>query len=144
MKTLLPVLVLALCLGGCSSPSSPPAAGGPLAILKGDRPGAPDQDFMGDEIRCEMQSIDGESVGDSYGLTPGKTHTLIAHVFPDGKQCVAVIRLHIPQAKTYRIRARRNDDAVTLTLMEEGGRLAATSTAPLADQMKFDVFVIQK
>ena len=99
---------------------------------------------MGDEIHCQLQSIDGDSAGPSYQLRPGK-HTLIANLGSQGKEYVGVIQLLIPEARAYRISARRKDDAVTVTLVdEEAAKIVATSTAPLGEQMNFHVFVMQK
>ena len=144
MKNLLPVIALLL-LGGCATPSAQVPAGQtrPVATLKGDAAG-PMDNFMGDEIHCQMQSIDGESVGASYQLRPGK-HSLIVTLGNQGKEYVAVVQLLIPEARTYRVTARRKDDAVTLSLVdEEAAKIIATSTEPLSEQMKFFVFVVQK
>ena len=144
MKNLLPLLAL-LWLGGCGTPPAGVPAGPPgaVATLKGD-PAGTGQDYMGDEIHCRMQSIDGDSVGDSYQLRLGR-HTLIATLGSQGKEYVGVIQLLIPEPKTYRLYARRKDDAVTVTLVdEEATKIVATSTAPLGPQMKFHVFVVQR
>ena len=144
MKNLIPVITLLL-LGGCATPSAtaPAPATGVVATIKGD-PAGTAQDYMGDEIHCQMQSIDGDSVGATYQLKPGK-HTLIANLASQGKEYVGVVQLLIPEARAYRIRARRQDDAVTVTLVdEEAAKIIATSTAPLSEHMQFFVFVVQK
>ncbi len=144
MKTLFPLISLLL-LGGCAAPSdqAPASQTKPVATLNGD-PAAPMENFMGDEIHCQMQSIDGDTVGAAYQLRPGK-HTLIANLGSQGKEYVGVVQLLIPEARAYRIKARRKDDAVTVTLVdEEAKKIIATSTAPLSEQMNFYVFVVQK
>ena len=99
---------------------------------------------MGDEIRCQMQSIDGDTVGPTYQLRLGN-HTLIATLGEPGNEHVGVVQLLIPEARSYRVTARRREDAVTVSLVdEETKKIVATSTAPLGDHMKFFVFVVQK
>ncbi len=144
MKSLFPLITMLL-LGGCAAPSEQAPAGRtkPVATLNGD-PAAPMENFMGDEIHCQMQSIDGDTVGATYQLRPGK-HTLIANLGSQGKEYVGVVQLLIPEARAYRVKARRKDDAVTVTLVdEEAKKIIATSTAPLSEQMNFYVFVVQK
>jgi hypothetical protein len=137
---------LLLLLGACAAPqatvrsAAEPAA---VATLKGDAAGAP-QDFMGDEIACRLHSIDGESVGPTSTLRPGR-HTLIVTLGHAGREYVGVVQLLIPQPRSYRVSARKRDDAVTMTLVDEtAAKIVATSTAALAEQMNFTVFVVQK
>jgi len=146
MKTLVPLLLLLL-LAGCNTTSSGPTVShastpGPQATVTGDAAGEV-TDFIGGEIHCRIQSIDGDTVNVTTALKPGP-HTVIAELTSQGEQYVAVIQVGIPEARPYRIRAHRRDDAVTITLVEGGDKLIATSTAPLAPQMKFNVFVKQK
>jgi hypothetical protein len=134
-----------LLLGGCSTPpaAGPAAKTVAVATIKGDAAGAP-ENFMGDEIHCQMESIDGETVGATYQLRPGQ-HTLIATLASQGKEYVGVIQLLIPAARSYRVTARRKEDAVTVSLVDEdAAKIIATSTAPLGEHMKFYVFVVQK
>jgi hypothetical protein len=147
MKTLVPLLVLLLLAGCATSPSGPPppkppaAPAGPQATVTGDAEGEV-TDYMGGEIHCRIQSIDGDTVNVTTALKPGP-HTVIAVLTSQGEEYVAVIQVGLPEARPYRIRAHRRDDAVTVTLVE-GDKLLATSTAPLGPQMKFSVFVKQK
>lgn len=98
---------------------------------------------MGGEIHCRIQSIDGDPVSDTTTLTPGP-HTIIAVLTSQSQEYVGVIQLGLPEARPYRIHAHQREDAVTVTLVENGDKLIATSTAPLAAQMKFEVFVQQR
>jgi len=145
MKTLASLLLLLL-LSGCATgpagkPKTTPAAPKAQATVTGDAADAT-TDFMGGEIHCRIQSIDGESIDDRTTLSPGR-HTVIAVLTSQGEEYVAVIQLGLPEARAYRIRAHLRDDAVTVTLTENGDKLVATSTAALAPQMKFNVFVKQ-
>ncbi len=148
MKQALPVISLLLLLGGCATPhavisAGPASSAVPVATIKGDTAGQMDN-FMGDEIRCQMQSIDGDTVGATYQLRLGE-HTLIVTLGDPGKEYVGVVQLLIPAAKNYRVNARRREDAITVSLVDEGAaKIVATSTAPLSDHMKFYVFVVQK
>lgn len=150
MKTLAPLLLLLLLAGCASRPANVPTTGlAPVqapapatATVTGDPVGAA-TDFMGGEIHCRIQSIDGDPVSDTTTLAPGR-HSIIAVLNTQDQDYVGVIQIGLPEARPYRIRAHRRDDAVTVTLVEGGDKLIATSTAPLAAQMKFDVFVKQK
>jgi hypothetical protein len=74
-------------------------------------------------------------------------HTVITVLTTQGEQFVGVVRVGLPtsppEARTYRIRAHRRNDAITVTLVDDSDKLVATSTASLAPQMKFNVFVKQ-
>lgn len=147
MKSALPLLALVLLAGcatppaGTSTPSAPPAPA-KKATVSGDPSGAM-QNFMGDEIHCQIQSIDGDSVAGSTELSPG-SHKVIVLLSSQGQEYVGVIQIGIPAARAYRLSARRRDDAVTVTLTEGKDKLVATSTASLSEHMKFYVFVNQK
>jgi len=138
MKNLAPFFLLLL-LGGCTSrPAGAPAA---HATLNGDAAGA-NTDFMGGEIHCRIQSIDGVR-DDSTTLKPGR-HTVIAVLTTQGREYVGVIQVGLPESRAFHIRAHQREDAVTVTLVDDNNNLLATSTASLAPQMKFAVFVKQK
>lgn len=146
MKSLIQLLALLLLAGCATNPSHPtapaqPVPSGPQATVTGDAAGEV-TDFMGGEIHCRIQSIDGDTANVTTPLKPGP-HTVIAELTSQGEEYVAVIQVGLPEARSYRIRAHRRDDAVTVTLVE-GDKLLATSTAPLGPQMKFNVFVKQK
>lgn len=143
MKTLAPLLLLVLLAGCASRPAgNTPNSASPQATVTGDPAGAT-TDFMGGEIHCHIQSIDGDPVSETAQLTPGR-HSIIAVLNSQDQDYIGVIQIGVPDARPYRIRAHRREDAVTVTLVGEGDKLIATATAPLAAQMKFDVFVKQK
>ena len=55
------------------------------------------------------------------------------------------VDLIIPAARDYRLKAEREDDTFTLSLIEtDTGKVVATSSAQAAQIMPFQVFVIQK
>ena len=155
MKTLAPLLLLILLTGcatgptgmtgtttktGTTKPSAPVQA-----TVTGDPDGAT-TDFMGSEIHCHVQSINGDTSNANTALKPG-LHTVIAVLTSQGEQYVGVVQVGLPasppEARTYRIRAHRRNDAITVTLVDDGDQLVATSTASVAPQMKFNVFVKQ-
>jgi hypothetical protein len=139
MKTLPPLVALLFLLGACAS-----APSGPVATIKGD-PAGTEENYLGDEIHCKLEFIDGQAIGDSSPLSPGK-HTLLVMLGNQGKTYQGVVRLLIPSTSTYRISARKKDeDAITVTLVDESTTIpVATSTAPLSSHMEFFVFVTQK
>ena len=97
----------------------------------------------GNEVGCEIQSIDGITLDGGDRLSPGK-HRLIVSFNSGGKAYVGDVDLVIPEAKNYRLKAERKDDSITLSLVEaKTAKVVATSTAPAEQQMKFLVFVIQ-
>jgi len=140
---ILPLLPALLLLAGCASGpfksvhKAPPAT----ATFSGDT-SEPTSDFMGSEIHCRLQSVDGVAVEDTTELAAG-SHTVIAVLSSQGTEYVAVIQLRIPTARKYRISARRRDEAITVTLLDAKDQLVATSTATISEQMKFNVFVHQ-
>jgi len=145
MKTLAPLLLLVL-LAGCASrpaPTAPNSASAQATVTVTGDPAGAATDFMGGEIHCHIQSIDGDPVSDTARLSPGR-HSIIAVLNSQDQVYIGVIQIGVPDARPYRIRAHRREDAVTVTLVGECDRLIATATAPLAAQMKFDVFVKQK
>lgn len=143
MKTLVPLLFLILLAGCTTGPinATKPAGQPALASVRGDPDGAT-TDFMGGEIHCRLQSIDGDSVHVNTTFKPGP-HTVIAVLTSKGEEYVGVIQVGLPEPRAYRIRAHQRDDAITVTLVDDCDELVATSTAPLAAQMKFNVFVKQ-
>jgi hypothetical protein len=147
MKTLVPLLLFILLTGCATGPAggtatrtiSAPASA--LATVSGDPEGAT-TDFMGGEIHCHVQSIDGDTSNVTATLAPGM-HTVIAVLTSQGQQYVGVVQVGLPEARAYRMHAHRRNDAITVTLVDETDKLVATSTAALAAQMKFNVFVKQ-
>lgn len=146
MKTLVPLLLLLL-LAGCATgpisttqPSQPRQAAG--ATVRGD-PDDATIDFMGGVIHCHIRSVDGTTVHEETTFDPGP-HTIIAVLTSEGAEYVGVIQVGLLEPKAYRIRAHQREDAITVTLVDDSdNKLVATSTAPLAAQMKFNVFVKQ-
>jgi len=148
MKTLATLLLLIL-LTGCATGTTRPAGttrttkapATAQASVSGDPDGAT-TDFLGGEIHCHIQSIDGDAANVEATLRPG-LHTVIAVLSSQGEQYVGVVQVGLPEARDYRIHAHRRGDAITVTLVDDGDKLVATSTAQLASQMKFNVFVKQ-
>lgn len=143
MKTLVSLLLLVLLAGCTTGPTSTTnRVGQPaFASVHGDADDAT-TDFMGGEIHCRLQSIDGETVHANTTFKPGP-HTVIAVLTSQGEEYVGVIQVGLPEPRAYRIRAHQRNDAITVTLVDDCDELVATSTAPLAAQMKFNVFVKQ-
>ncbi len=145
-KTSLPgAAALLFLLTGCTSPLGPVRAGqtGAVATIKVFVP-SPVETSAANEVPCQIQSIDGVAAGAADSLSPGK-HRLIIILTSLGKSYVGDADLIIPEAKNYRLKAERKDEAFTLSLIEvDSSRTVATSTAPVNPQMKFVVFVIQK
>lgn len=146
MKTLVPFLLLVLLAGCATAPISATKSLGTgqpaVATVRGDPEGAT-TDFIGGEIHCRLQSIDGDAIHRDATFNPGP-HTVIAVLTSQGEEYVGVIQVGLPEPKAYRIHAHQRDDAITVTLVDDSdNRLVATSTAPLASQMKFNVFVKQ-
>ena len=152
MKTLAPLLFLILLTGCATGPTGSTGKTGTIkpsapaqATVTGDPDGAT-TDFMGGEIHCHIQSIDGDASNVEATLKPG-LHTVIAVLTSQGEEYVGVVHVGLPigfpEARTYRIRAHRRNDAVTVTLVDDCDNLVATSTASLEPQMKFNVFVKQ-
>ena len=152
MKTLAPLLLLFLLVGCTTAPVGAPSKAGTTkpsapaqATFSGDADGAT-TDFMGGEIHCQVHSIDGDTSNANVTLQSG-LHTVIAVLTSQGEEYVGVVHVGLPigfpEARTYRIRAHRRNDAVTVTLVDDCDNLVATSTASLEPQMKFNVFVKQ-
>ncbi len=146
-------LVLAaglLLLAGCVTPSSEP---GPtptkVATLQAQAQAqARSTGVMtsptGTEIACRIQMIDGQEVTSSDSLKPGH-HRVIVALGSNEQEHVGDVDLLIPAAKNYRLKAERNAEMFTLSLIEvETGEVAATSSALVDQVMKFKVFVGQK
>ena len=147
MKQLPLLLALSLLLGGCTTPQ--PQAGipanhvGPVATLNTYH-GDPADEFAGNEVRCQIQSIDGADAGVDYRLLPG-THRLLVILNHQGKEYVGDANLIIPAARKYQLKATTRAEAFTLSIVdEEAAKTIATSTAPAGPHMKFLVFVLQK
>jgi hypothetical protein len=145
MKTLAPLLLLILVTGCATGPSRPTATTHSRAATHANISGEPDgatTDFMGAEIPCHIQSINGDPADVTAPLQPG-LHTVIAVLRSQGAEYVGVVQVGLPEARICRIRAHRRNDAITVTLVDDSDTLLATSTALLAGQMKFSVFVKQ-
>jgi hypothetical protein len=96
------------------------------------------------EIVCQIQMIDGVMVGGSDRLRPGHHRLIVALGAQEGEH-TGDVDLVIPQAKIYRLRAERDREAFTLSLIDaESSKVVATSTAQAGQVMQFQVFVIQK
>jgi hypothetical protein len=142
-----------LLLGGCVThtakiPAVPPgsATSSPaVATIDVHRAGVLDF-FTGNDVPCQIRSIDGVGIDTNFRLPPGN-HTLTILLTHLGHEYVGDVDLVIPEAKTYELKARRKGDAFTLSLVDaESDKTIATSTAPLTDtdRLKFLVFVVQR
>jgi len=145
MKSLFPIAALLLVFTGCSSlpEAKPSGKGKPVATLQEHVP-SPAESPANKEIRCHIQMIDGLEAVSSDRLQPGH-HRVIVALGNEGSEHVGDVDLLIPAAKNYRLKAERNDELFTLSLIEEEtGSVAATSAAQVNQVMKFRVFVRQK
>jgi len=145
MKSLLPLAVSLLILTGCSS--LPESLGGnkgkPVATIQEHVP-SKDVSPANKEIRCHIQMIDGVEAGATDQLQPGH-HRVIVALGNEGSEHVGDVDLLIPAAKNYTLKAERNEETFTLSLLEaDTGKVAATSAALVDQVMKFKVFVGQK
>jgi hypothetical protein len=146
MKNPFPLIALLL-LGGCStyfakSPAPAPVSTAPVATIDTHRMGVLDF-FTGNDVPCQIRSIDGISVDTDFRLPPGN-HTLTILLTHLGREYVGDVDLVIPEAKNYELKARRKGDAFTLSLVDaEAEKTVATSTASSNDRLKFLVFVVQ-
>jgi hypothetical protein len=135
-----------LLLTGCVTPSSGPApAPTKVATLQAQpEPTGAITSPTGTEISCRIQMIDGKEVQSSDSLKTGH-HRVIVALGSGENEHVGDVDLLIPAAKNYRLKAERNAEMFTLSLIEvETGKVAATSAALVDQVMKFKVFVGQK
>lgn len=142
MKSLFPVAALLLVFTGCSS--APEGNGKAAVATLQEHVPSPAESPANKEIRCHIQMIDGLEAVSSDKLQPGH-HRVIVALGNEGSEHVGDVDLLIPAAKNYRLKAERNDELFTLSLLEEEtGSVAATSAAQVSQVMKFKVFVRQK
>lgn len=142
MKRILPLAALLWSLAGCTIPPGGPEPA-KVATLQVQ---APSQDASSDnkEIVCQIQMIDGVMVASGDRLRPGHHRLIVALGAQEGEH-TGDVDLVIPQARSYRLRAERDKEAFTLSLIEvESAKIVATSTAQAGQVMQFQVFVIQK
>lgn len=140
LRCLVPVAAGMLLLTGCATPSGTSRA---VATLQEHIP-SPSESPANKEIRCHIQMIDGVEAETSDKLQPGH-HRVIVALGNEGSEHVGDVDLLIPAAKNYRLKAERNDEMFTLSLIEDDtGKVAATSAALANQVMKFRVFVSQK
>ena len=145
MKSLFLLAALLLLLAGCSSPTAvtPPAKAKPVATIQTQAPST-DVSPANKEIRCQIHMIDGVDAEGSDSLKPGH-HRVIVALGAGENEHVGDVDLLIPAAKNYRLKAERNEEMFTLSLIEaDTGKVAATSAALVNQVMKFKVFVGQK
>lgn len=131
-----------LLLVGCTTPTSapPPAKGATLQVQTPETVPVP----TGKEIACRIQLIDGALVASSESLKPGH-HRLVVALGDNEGEFTGDVDLVIPAVRDYRLKAERDEDTFTLSLIETAtGKAVATSSAPAAPMMRFQVFVIQK
>lgn len=139
---LLPLGALILLLAGCvTTPTgSEPAKVASLQVQAPRQEASPDNK----EIACRIQMIDGAMVASSDRLRPGHHRLIVALGAQEGEH-TGDVDLVIPQAREYRLRAERDKETFTLSLIDvEQTEIVATSTAQAAQLMRFQVFVIQK
>jgi hypothetical protein len=145
-KRLIPLTGLMLAIAGCATvpggTSATPATA-KAATLQVQAPN-PEPSPANKEIVCRIQMIDGEMVASSERLKPGHHRLIVALGTTEGEH-TGDVDLVIPAAKSYRLKAERDDDTFTLSLVEEDtGKMVATSAAAAGQVMTFQVFVIQK
>lgn len=141
MNCLLPLVCLLLVLAGCTTSGGPDQA--KVATLQVQ---APSQEVSpaNKEIVCQIQMIDGVMVASSDRLRPGH-HRLIVALGGQEDEYSGDVDLVIPAAKNYHLKAEREDDTFTMSLVEvETSKTVATSSVQAAPLMRFQVFVIQK
>jgi len=96
------------------------------------------------EVSCRIQMIDGQEVQSSDSLSTGH-HRVIVALGTAESEHLGDVDLLIPAAKNYRIKAGRNAEMFTITLIEsDTGKVAAQAAAMVDQVMKFKVFVGQK
>ena len=144
MSRLLLATGLVLMLTGCvTTQSGGSAAPEKVATLEVQAPSAaPSPENR--EIACQIQLIDGAKVASSDRLRPGH-HRLVVALGGNEGEYTGDVDLVIPAARDYRLKAEREDDTFTLSLIEtDTGKVVATSSAQADQIMSFQVFVIQK
>jgi hypothetical protein len=141
---LIPLAGLVLVIAGCATtPGGTVAGPAKAATLQVQAPN-PEASPANKEILCRIQMIDGAMVASSDRLTPGHHRLVVALGTQDGEH-TGDVDLVIPAAKDYRLKAEREDDTFTLSLVEvDTGKMVATSAAAAGQLMTFQVFVIQK
>ena len=145
MKSLFPLAALLLVFAGCSSPTIGPSSGKakPVATIQTQAPSL-DASPANKEIRCHIHMIDGVDAEGSDSLKPGH-HRVIVALGSGENEHGGDVDLLIPAARNYRLKAERNEEMFTITLIEaDTGKVAATSAALVSQVMKFKVFVGQK
>jgi hypothetical protein len=140
----IPLVGVVLVLAGCAMSSGESGIGpAKVATLEVQMPkpeAAPDNK----EIACRIQMIDGVMVGKSDRLKPGHHRLVVAIGLQEGEYS-GDVDLVIPAAKDYRLKAEREDDTFTLSLVDaESSQVVALSSAQANQIMTFQVFVIQK
>ncbi|HWA25779.1 MAG TPA: hypothetical protein VG734_08970 [Lacunisphaera sp.] len=143
----LPIAVLLPLAAGCVTTQSGPAPTkvATLQALPQPEPGAATTPAVAaNEVSCRIQMIDGKEVQSSDSLITGH-HRVIVALGTGESQHLGDVDLLIPAAKNYRIKAERNAELFTITLIEaDTGKVAAQSAAMVDQVMKFKVFVGQK
>lgn len=130
-------------LAGCTTPTSapPPTEKGATLQVQAAKPTATPSDK---EIACRIQFIDGAMVASSESLKRGH-HRLVVALGNNEGEFTGDVDLVIPAARDYRLKAERDEDTFTLSLIEaDSGKVVATSAAQAAPMMQFQVFVLQK
>lgn len=140
----IPLAGLVLGLAGCAtSPGGPGLSPAKVATLEVQKP-SPEAAPDNKEIICQIQMIDGVMVGHSDKLKPGHHRLVVVFGSIEGEH-TGDVDLIIPAAKDYRLKAEREDDTFTLSLVEVGtSNVVATSSAVASQLMTFRVFVMQK
>jgi hypothetical protein len=140
----IPLAGLVFGLAGCATLPETIGLGTPkVASLKVQQPSS-EPSPENKEIVCQIQMIDGVVVSKSNGLKPGH-HRLIVSLGAQEGEFSGDVDLVVPAAKEYRLKAEREDDTFTLSLVEvKTGNIVATSSAEASQVMTFQVFVMQK
>lgn len=141
---LLPLATLLLLAAGCvtTQTQTEPTKAATLRTQPETRDVVPT--LTGTEIAVRIQMIDGVEAQGSDSLKTGH-HRVIVALGSGEQEHVGDVDLLIPAAKNYRLKAERNAEMFTLSLIEtDTGKIAAQAAAMVDQVMKFKVFVGQK
>jgi hypothetical protein len=140
----LPITMVLLLVAGCETTQTGSTPTKVATLQVQPETGTAVTTPAGKEIPCRIQMIDGVEARGSDSLKTGHHRVIVA--FGSGEnEHVGDVDLLIPAAKNYRLKAERNAEMFTLSLIEtDTGKVAAQAVAMVDQVMKFKVFVGQK